>query len=250
MPQIQNKHFNASEVLRPVVVPEGRAGVPFLNWHISARPLRERGAEPADFFGAGLYGICIDGMLAYVGSYLGAKTGIGRGQKVVSFAGDIVKGRWWQHFGSIAGRSHKLHVKPRTIDVLELEFGLNHPMVSALRANGPELQMDAGCLGALGRLRWAANHFDEILASAPEQILSRFCYVYARVTEMPNRATPISLAAAILAAERELAADLNLLINGAGQDPRRPSVVTPRHLAGDLLADTLRRHINLAAGHR
>jgi hypothetical protein len=246
MPQIATHQFAAADVLRITPQEAGRAGVAHLNWRVGALPKRQRSAEA--MVGAGLYGVCIDGSLGYVGSFLGSSPG-GRGEVVAALAGDIALARWWQHVGSMTGRSHKLHVAARTLDSLTREFGAHHPMVAALLRADDVLFKDAGCLGALGRLRWAASRFDELARAAPEQALARFSFVYARVARWPGLLTPKSLARIILDSESELVADLNPLINGAGQDASRPSARLDSETAVARIADALRHRLSSTRPH-
>ncbi len=243
---IRVHHVAASDILHVRVEPHGHAGVPFLNWRVAPRAVEERAGSGGDYVGAGLYGVCIDGALAYVGSFLGSTPGVGRGRKLAGLAGDIVRARWWQHVGSITGRAHKLHVAPGTVLALESEFGGIHPMVQGLRAASPLLHRDAGCLGALGRLRWAATHFAGIRQADPARVLDRFSFVYARTAIMPAGASASSLAQAIRAAEKQVVGSHNLLINDAGADSVRAvsrlSVADASMLLRDELLHAIDRH--------
>jgi hypothetical protein len=241
MPAIDIQIHPAAQVLSVELRPFGRAGVPFLDWRVTARPVAARTQPPSSFAGAGLYGVCFDGSLIYVGSYLG-KSGRRGGAKAAHFEGDIVSARWWQHFGSITGRAHCLSVGARTLVELQQEFGAEHPMIAALTGAEGSLGRDAGCLGALNRLRLAASHFAEFNAATPESTLLRFEYVYARVVSTPQT-DATQLAGHIASAERSLVARLNPLANGTGRQTGKPHVNVSCAAAGTQLADALREQI-------
>ncbi len=238
MPAIDIQSHPAAHVLNVELRPSGRAGVPFLNWRVAPRPSVERTHPLESFVGAGLYGLCFDGTLIYVGSYLG-KSGRRGGAKVAHFEGDIVSARWWQHFGSITGRAHCLSVGKRALLALQQSFGADHPMIASLRGAEESLRKDAGCLGALNRLRVAASHFAEFNAASPESTLSRFEYVYARVLRSP-RADTLQLAHGIAVAERSLVVRLNPLANGSGRQSEGPHINVPCSAVGAQLREALR----------
>ena len=168
---IYGHRFPAAQLLRIGLAQEGKLGVPFLNWRVSPRSPRERNSGQTSFTGCGLYGVCFRGRLVYVGSYCGKKPkGVKRG---AYFAGDIVKSRWWQHFGSLTVRSHKLHVAPSVLAQLRNDFQ-NHPMVTALDLAGQDIHTDGGCLGAENRLRFAAQNWERFNNSTTSALLSQF----------------------------------------------------------------------------
>lgn len=238
MPAIDIQSHAATQVLEVELRPHGRAGVPFLDWRVTARLAAERSQPPSAFVGAGLYAVCFDKSLIYVGSYLG-KSGRRGGAKAAHFEGDVVSARWWQHFGSITGRAHCLSVGVRTLAALQSEVGASHPMIVALRGADGSLHKDAGCLGARSRLRLAASHFAEFNAATPEAVLSRFEYVYARVVGTPAIDAAL-LARQITSAERSLVARLNPAVNGTGAQLDKPRVDVPCTGVGGQLAAALR----------
>lgn len=216
---IHTHHFPAADVLKVEVSSQGRAHVPFLKWKISPKGKRQRNADSGHFAGPGIYGVCFDDRLIYVGSFLGSGgTRVDR-LKAATFAGDIVQGRWWQHFGSITGRSHKLSVASKTVIALEAEVGADHPMVDAFRRAEPDLSNDAGCLGALNRLRFAAHHFNDFAGehSTPEGVLSRFSYLYARFDSVPQGSSVYDLSQHIADVEDSLIKRIHPVVNTAGR---------------------------------
>ena len=212
--------FPAAQILKVEVLTEGRANVPFFNWRVAAKAIAHRNAQQGAFAGAGIYAICFDDQLIYIGSFLGSGGARVDGLKAATLAGDLVRGRWWQHFGSITGRSHKLSVAPKTVDHLDAEFGLDHPMVVALRAAAPDhLCEDAGCLGARERLRFAARHMAEFSGEQvePAHLLARFCYVYVRFDALPEHMDAHELSRWIKDTETRLVKSLHPEVNTAGR---------------------------------
>lgn len=237
--------FPAAQILRVAVLPAGRANVPFLNWHVAAKAVAYRNATRDQFSGAGLYGVCFDNQLIYVGSFLGSGGVKVDGVKASTFVGDVAKGRWWQHFGSITGRSHKLSVAPKTLNALEKEFGQDHAMVVAFRAATPALCRDAGCLGALNRLRFAARHFAEFTGGdvEPAHVLARFSLVYARVDRLPGGLTLYDVSTRVSGVERSLIRRYHPEVNTAGRsaDGKAASVscAQAEEVLGSALAQAL-----------
>ena len=211
--------FPAAQILRVDVLTEGRANVPFLNWRVVAKTMGHRNASRDAFAGAGIYAICFDDQLIYIGSFLGRGGITVGGLKAATFVGDVASGRWWQHFGSIIGRSHKLNVAPSTLAHLDEEFGPDHPMVVALRAVTPNLSKDAGCLGARERLRFAARHFAEFSGEhvEPTHVLPRFSYVYVRFDALPEGMNAYKLSRWIKDTETRLIESLHPAVNTAGR---------------------------------
>lgn len=211
--------FPATQILKIEVLAGGRANVPFLNWRVSAKRMEHRNAPTEAFAGAGIYGVCFDDHLIYIGSFLGSGGVIVGGLKAATLVGDLAKGRWWQHFGSITGRSQSLSVAPSSVVQLDDEFGQGHPMVVAFRAATPNLSKDAGCLGALERLRFAARHFAEFAGDQvePTHVLSRFSYVYVRFDALPDGMDACVLSRWIKVTETRLIESLHPEVNTAGR---------------------------------
>ncbi len=234
-------HFPATQVLRVNVLTQGRAHVPFLNWQVSAQAAARRTGVSGAFSGAGLYGLCYQDRLIYIGSFLGSGGVKVDRVKAATFSGDVVKGRWWQHFGSITGRSHILSVAPKTLDLLQQEFGQNHPMVIALRGATPALFQDAGCLGALNRLRFAARHFDEFAGALvdPARILSHFCYIYARYDVLAPSIDAHELSQRITAVEHSLIRQYHPEVNTAGRIAQGNPVAMTCTQAQKVMGDAL-----------
>ena len=167
---------SAKDVLDVRVLSKGRADVEFLNWRISARSMNERHERAELFGGPGLYGLCFDDALIYIGSYRGVAS------SKEPFSGDVVASRWWAHVASITARGHKVHVARSSIKALSDEFGDTHPLVAGLQgASDPAvLHKDAGCLSPLRRLQFAAEHWDQFSGAniSPVALMGRFRFVY------------------------------------------------------------------------
>lgn len=211
--------FPATQILKIEVLNRSRANVPFLNWRVAAKRIGHRNVPREAFTGAGIYGVCFDDHLIYIGSYLGSGGDkLGR-LKAATLGGDVVKARWWQHFGSITGRSHNLSVAASTMVHLDEEFGQQHPMVVAFRAATPVLSKDAGCLGARERLVFAARHFSEFAIEhvEPMQVLSRFSYIYVHFDVLPEGMDAYDLSHRIEDTEARLIESLHPEVNTAGR---------------------------------
>ena len=175
---ILNSVYPASEILQIESMPEGRAGVWFLNWKISEKSLNERRRfnPHASYAGPGLYGLCFNDNLIYIGSYLGS--------------GDVVSSRWWTHIGAITARGNSVHVARRSIRNLEKELGSQHPMVSAFKGTKlPDLlSKDMGNLAPFRRLKFAAQDNEIFLDKdiSPEEVLQKFCFFYSNFLEIPS----------------------------------------------------------------
>lgn len=198
--------FAANEILDVSVLDTGRAGVNFLNWRIAPSLSTQRKRTAAEFSGAGLYALCFDNDLVYLGSYLGVKGSAGLE------TGNIVGSRWWTHVGSITGRGHKVHVARQSVASLADEFGQDHPMVIGFTsAMTPDLlHKDAGCLAPLRRLRFAAERWDEFGRDGvqPDAILKRFTFIYARVSLASDRTDSAAIRTEIVNRERRLIEEL------------------------------------------
>lgn len=195
--------FNATNLLTIQELPTGRAGVWFLNWRIKGKPINQRANSVAeDFAGAGLYAICFDDYLIYVGSFLGNK------KNSANFSGDVVNSRWWTHVGAITSRGHRMHIAPSSLRELQASLGTNHPLIAGFQRAQPSetLHRGNGNLGPLRRLTFAASHSHEFLAPDvnPEKVLSRFKFVYVRHSQLPLRMNGHDLKIHIEAAERRL----------------------------------------------
>jgi hypothetical protein len=200
---IKVTEVNASDVLTIEALAHGRAGVHFLNWKLSSRPLSERNNHSrATFVGSGLYALCFDNNLIYIGSFLGNEKGI------ANFSGDVVRSRWWTHIGAITARGNRVHIARTSLAALVLNPGVEHVMVDGfLQAVDPEkLHKDDGNLSPLRRLQFAARHVNDFFANNadPVQILKRFTYVYAQVHKIPMNLSGERLKICIEGAEQRL----------------------------------------------
>jgi hypothetical protein len=204
--------FNANDVLNIIQTPTGRAGVWFLNWKISAKPMSQRhDSISTQFAGAGLYGLCFDGRLIYIGSYLGEGNVTG-----VNFTGDVVSSRWSTHIGAITARGSRLHIAPRSLIDLSLLLDEEHVLVDGFLGSQRQiLHTDDGNLSPLRRLVFAAGLSQEFLAPdvIPEQVLSRFTFVYVRYDTLPEGTDRIGLKVHIEAAEKSLIRQLAPVCN-------------------------------------
>lgn len=203
---MQSMSFNiikvqSQEVLSVEVKPYGRAGVEFLNWSVRAKSINDRNSC-ANFSGAGLYALCFDNKLIYIGSYLGA----GKGGAFAT--GDVVASRWWAHIASIVSRGNRLHIARASLSALMKNPGSAHPMVAGFE-NANDLQAlhrDQGNLSTLRRLRFALEHSTEFIDEqvSPENLLKRFTFTYVRFNEKPPTLSPLAWKHRIEAAERRL----------------------------------------------
>jgi hypothetical protein len=236
---LQTFHCVASDVLSVAVKPTGRAGVWFLNWSLKAISVKKRRASEAgaSFQGPGLYGLCFDGYLVYVGSYLG----VGKGGAFMS--GDVVRSRWWTHIGAISGRGSRVSVAPGSLRGLEVDPGRAHPLVAGLLSMDdlPGLHRGSGNLAPERRLRFAARHASVFLDrnAVPEAVLGRFQYVYCRFDAMPHGLNPKSLRDAIERAERSLITRLAPVCNHTHVPDGQSAVEVPFQAVGGLLAAEL-----------
>ncbi len=198
--------FNTRDLLAVTVEPHGRAGIPFLNWNIQTRPLSARGQDipAAAFAGAGLYALSFDDRLIYLGSFLGAGSG------GACLSGDVVKARWWTHIGAITARGNRMHIAKKSLAALSRSLGSEHALVSGLlQATHPDtLHKDEGNLSPLRRLRFAADRWhlfhNPEHDAAPDRLLQRFSFAYARADAMPDGLDASSLAARIASTEKAL----------------------------------------------
>jgi hypothetical protein len=205
--------FNAADVMSIAVNPQPRAGVWFLNWEIRAKKGDERNfILPNVTSGSGLYGLCFDGKLIYIGSYLGKQK-----SSMNPFGGDVVEDRWWTHIGSITARGDHVHIAPRSLAGLRQQLGPNHAMTRGFLGtkDATMLNQDAGNLAPLRRLLFAATHQSVFFAPGvnPEQVLARFTFVYVRVSEMPTGMDAQSLSVHIETAEKCLIGSLSPCCN-------------------------------------
>ncbi len=197
--------YRASDLLSVQVQAQGRAGVWFLNWDIRAKSMSHRPvATPEAWGGAGLYGLCLDGQLIYVGSYLGnAKQGANQGE-------DVLAQRWWTHIGAITARGSRVHVAAQSLQKLRQSLAAEHPLLHGLQQaqDLALLSRDAGNLCPLRRLLFAARHAEVFLSAdtQPDALLSRFEFIYHRAERVPADLSASAWADFILAQEQSLIA--------------------------------------------
>jgi hypothetical protein len=231
--------FFADQVLSIQVLPQGRAGVSFLNWKIDPLPLAHRpGSDAKDFAGCGLYGICFDDQLIYIGSYLGTN------RKGSNFEGDIVSQRWWTHIGAITSRGHKLHIAKSAIKILSDTLMENHPLVIGFRSsNDPKLlHKDNGNLGPIKRLLFAATKSQIFFNSNtdPQQVLRRFRFTYVRIYPTYTDLTSAAIKAHIEHAEKSLIKYLAPVCNTTHVPKAATAVHVPCQDVERLLSEALK----------
>jgi len=122
-------------------------------------PLREQ------LVGPGIYAICFEKKLIYIGKYLGEKKN--------PFAGNVAHLRWVQHLGSMTMRDRRVSLSNRTLQsLLKLSPSLRaHPLLNSLliafsqesepASKKPFLQRDRGCLSTFNRIIFALEHWAE-----------------------------------------------------------------------------------------
>lgn len=226
--------FSAADVLDATVLEKGRAGVEFLNWKIEKSEATKASGMVDRVSGAGLYALCFDDRLVYLGSFLGVKNQTGFGN------GNVAQSRWWTHVASISGRGHRVNVAKRTTNALEAEFGGDHPMVAGLvNARQPTIHQGAGCLAPLRRLRFAARHWDDFGSDnvTPDSVLNRFTFLYARVSPDHSHRGNDAKRKAITAAEDTLIEALSPVCNSISvrhdEGSVRKSTEQTRQILGD-----------------
>jgi len=221
--KLSSATVNAADVMSIAINPQPRAGVWFLNWAIRAKDIGQRVIPTSNVTaGSGLYGLCFDSKLIYVGSYLGKHKGNDN-----LFVGDVVKDRFWTHVGAITARGDRVHIAPRSLAALIQQLGSHHVMTAGfLAANNPFLlHHNAGNLAPLQRLLFSAAHQHVFLSqnANPADVLARFTFVYVRFDSMPQGMNSQSLAEHIETAEKGLIGRLSPccntdhLINGVPQ---------------------------------
>ena len=142
--------------------------------------------------GPGIYAVCYDQQLIYIGKYLG--------QKKNPFAGNIARLRWVQHLGSMTMRDRRVSLSRRSLSVL-LDPDFSHrqnALIDSLaqafendRASGstkPFLQRDRGCLSTVNRVLFALEHW-ALFSQAGGPALGGFSFHYYRV-ERPSSELP------------------------------------------------------------
>lgn len=122
--------------------------------------------------GAGIYAICFDGQLIYLGKFLGK-----RGNPA---GGNIVDARWTKHLGTLTMRGRRVSVPRRTIDAL-LHAYPGHPVAAGIRnADADVVSRDRGCVSSVNRARFAVRHW-EALSAFNRETLDRFQFLYGQV---------------------------------------------------------------------
>lgn len=196
------KVFKAGDVLQVELVAP-KLGVKFLDWRITYL----NSGLAKDLVGAGLYGVCYQGKLVYVGKYLG------RGND--PFAGNIVSTRWWAHFASFTMRGHRISVPQTVLDRLlnEPPMSLSPKLRNLLDTAPPGITKDAGCGASLNRVLFASKHWGRFGSGKPNTVLGDFSFVYVRVGKGSTKKSISQLRQQITEAEKEVIAQLHLMAN-------------------------------------
>lgn len=244
---LSSSTFNAADVMSIAVNPQPRAGVWFLNWEIRAKKVDDLDVpSPNVTAGSGLYGLCFDSKLIYIGSYLGKHKSSDN-----PFGGDVVEDRWWTHIGSITARGDHVHIATRSLADLRQQLGDNHVMTTGfIGANDATLHQNAGNLAPLRRLLFAAAHQSVFFAPGvnPEDVLARFTFVYVRVCAMPKGMDSQSLSVHIETAEKDLIGRLSPCCNTTHRSAGVPqSDVSCEGIEG-LLREALTKNLQPAEG--
>lgn len=222
-----------SQVINATELPVGRAGVPCLNVKFSAKKtadLRDAGFHTTAFAGSGLYALCFDDRLIYLGSYLGS------GKNGAFLNGNLLRSRIWTHMGAITLRGHRVHMSRRKLEALGARFGSDHPLVQQLlnASDTALLHKDAGCLAPFPRMVFAAEHWDIFSQPVTEEFLDRFKLIYVRVSSLPEGMSPQQLKAALLATEKKLIKEFapscnsTHIVQGVDQVPTSVEVIDKR----------------------
>lgn len=242
---INISQYAAADIMTVRVLEHGRADVPFWNWQISPVAKMDRPGGPAAFVGAGLYAICFDGQVIYIGSFSGSDKGV---QVPIWHSGDIIPGRWTRHVGSITGRCNLLSTAPRNIAQLLTVHGSKHPMVKALVDGSTLKHKDAGCQGSFNRLHFAALHWNEFETTDPTTILKRFSFVYARLNaphlEALHELDKKGISQLVKSAESHLISTYKPLINDETATGEHLQPLTCQQ-AGPILTEALMSEVQL-----
>ena len=189
-----------SKVMIAELMPNGRAGVPFLNMRIVARKTSDLLQYHDALLGAGIYALCFDDTTIYVGSYLG------EGKNGAYLNGNLVTSRLWTHMGAITMRGHRVHLARRSLTSLVRQFSADHPLVNGLVQSSYSdlLFADNGNLAPLRRIRFAAEHWDNFSSNDADAIMSRFSFCYVRFSDYPAHMAARDLKQLLVAAEKKL----------------------------------------------
>jgi len=223
-------------------MPAGRAGVGFLDWDIKdKRHVDRRASVPdASFQGPGLYALCFDDRLIYIGSYLGVRNhGL--------FTGDVVQSRWWTHIGAITMRGARVHVARKSLKALQDGNAPAGVLLSGLlgASDNELLHKDNGNLSPLRRMRFADCHSNVFLDATadPAKILGRFKFVYCRIDPKNETLDPQALRKSILSAETALIERYLPSCNSKGVQLNKPEIEVNFADVEKILTDELSRQI-------
>lgn len=196
------KVFKAGDVLQIKPVTPKR-GVECLDWRITYL----NSGLSKDLVGAGLYGVCYQGKLVYVGSYLG------RGND--PFLGNVVSTRWWAHLASLTMRGHRISIPQMTRARLlnNPPTPINPKLRKLLSAAPPEISRATGCVASLNRILFASKHWGRLGSGKPNTVLGDFSFVYVRVGKGSTKKSISQLRQQITEAEKEVIAQLCPMAN-------------------------------------
>lgn len=234
------QHIPAAEVLAVATAAACKLGVEFLDLSVRYDAASAaRHCDPDALRGCGLYALCFEGTLLYVGKYLGSRRAGHRNQ--ASFDGNVAAQRWWAHVASFTARGRRLHVSRSALTHLVDSCGRAHPLAQGLSAAGDGIYSDAGCLGTGPRLAFAAAHWEDFSVRDARNLLAGFEFIYVRV--LPEAVDPTRLATAINRAEAELIHSLRPQGNGGPKPQTLPSSLLTPARAAQRLAATLEHEL-------
>lgn len=170
--------FRTDEVLNVEKKEPGYGGVWFLNWKFKPKPFKSRSVtDPGAYMGIGLYALCFDEELIYIGSFLGSRKPLGN-------SGDVVTARWWTHLGSITARSYDFFLARRNFEAIRDRLAEGSELRNGLlgAADIELLFRPRGNLCPFRRLLFADARRDVFLDPdcRPEEVLKRFSFTYIR----------------------------------------------------------------------
>lgn len=225
------KVFKAGDVLQIKPVTPKR-GVECLDWRITYL----NSGLAKDLVGAGLYGVCYQDKLVYVGKYLG------RGND--PFSGNVVSTRWWAHFASLTMRGHRISIPQMTRARLlnNPPIPLNSKLRKLLSTAPLGIAKDAGCGASLNRILFASKHWGRFGSGKPNTVLGDFSFVYVRIRKGSTKKSIVQLRQKISEAEADVIAQLCLMANNE-IEWGTATVQVSCEKATAVMSKTLKKHV-------
>lgn len=153
--------------------------------------------------GAGIYTICFDETLLYIGKF--------QGKKDIPFGGNVVRERWVRHMGTLTLRGRPVSMPGQSINRLA-NFDCHHPaVVGILGADRNVMSKGRGCVSSFNRALFAMQHWDTF-SRLDQQALGRFQFLYAQV--QPSAVSEDWIRKAVSDLEHDLVARLQPPCNG------------------------------------